>query len=708
MKDTPINAAIVGAGYIADYHVDAARAVPGVVVRAVCDLNLGRAERFAEAAGIDAAYCNLDQMLEAESIDVVHVLTPPHVHAGPVEQALRAGVDVLVEKPMAHSSELCRKLAQIAKQEGRAFGTSHNFLYYEAYERLVSDLREGRLGQIDQVDIVWNKELGQLSGGPFNAWMLQAPQNILFEVAPHSFAHCQHLVGRLDSVEARPFDPVTLPSGLPFFRRWEIMGWAGNTSVRIRFSFIDGYPEHYIHVRGSVASATVDLERSTYVVHEHTPHLLDVDRYIDVTSSAKDTVAQATSTLAKFVLAKAGVKKAEGEPFGRSIVRAVRAFYDSRGATIDEGVSPEMGEAAVELAERIAESADLSVDASSPQSAPQASSAVQRDPTVLVIGGTGFIGKALVRRLVEQGYGVRVLARSPSSASDLAALGVELFQGDFLNADSIREALRGVEQVFHLARGTGDTWDEYLKYDVEPTRRVAELCLETGVKRLYYASSIAIYEAGKPGGSITEETKPVSSMLRANVYARSKTENEAQLLELWKSSGLPVVIFRPGIVLGQGGPPRHWGIAAWPYPSVARLYGDGNNPLPIVLVEDVADAMVKAIDVAGIEGESFNLAADPCITANDYLDELERRARIKLRRVATSAPRLYGEAMAKWAIKRLAGQELRPAYSDWRGRTFASTFDPSKTKERLGWSPESSREVLIKRGIHDPVDEFLR
>ena len=88
-----------------------------------------------------------------------------------------------------------------------------------------------------------------------------------------------------------------------------------------------------------------------------------MDRYLDVTSSAKDTVAQATGTLVKFVLAKAGVKKAEGEPFGRSIVRAVRAFYDSRGGTIDEGVSPEMGEAAVELAERIAESADFaSVD----------------------------------------------------------------------------------------------------------------------------------------------------------------------------------------------------------------------------------------------------------------------------------------------------------------------------------------------------------
>ena len=708
MTDKPISAAIVGAGYIADYHLEAARAVPGVTVRAVCDLNLGRARRFAEAAGIEAAYSDLGELLAAEQIDVLHVLTPPHVHAGPVEQALRAGTDVLVEKPMAHSAEICRKLAQVAGETGRAFGTSHNFLYYEAYERLVADLRQGRLGHIDQVDIVWNKELGQLSGGPFSAWMLQAPQNILFEVAPHSFAHCHHLVGELDSVEARPFDPVSLPGGLRFFRRWEIMGLAGNTSVRIRFSFIDGYPEHYIHVRGSVASATVDLERSTYVVHEHTPHLLDVDRYIDVTSAAKDTVAQATGTLAKFVLAKAGVKKAEGEPFGRSIVRAVRAFYDSRGGTIDEGVSPQMGLAAVALAERVAAAADFGAKDAPEEPEATASASVEREPTVLVIGGTGFIGRSLVERLVEQGYGVRVLARDPSSAADLADLGVELFRGNFLSADSIREALLGIEQVFHLARGTGDTWEEYLKYDVEPTRRVAELCLEAGVKRLYYASSIAIYEAGKAGASITEDTKPVSSMLRANVYARSKTENESQLLELWKSQGLPVVIFRPGIVLGKGGPPRHWGIAAWPYPSVARLYGDGNNQLPIVLVEDVADAMVRAIDVPGIEGESFNLASDPCITANEYLDELESHARIKLRRVATSAPRLYGEAMAKWAVKRLAGEELRPAYSDWRGRTFASTFDPSKTRERLGWSPEASREVLIKRGIHAPVDEFLR
>ncbi len=640
MKDTPINTAIVGAGYIARYHLDAARAVPGVTVRAVCDVKHRRAEQFADAAGIDGVYSDLGKLLEAEEINVIHVLTPPHLHVGPVQQALRAGVDVLVEKPMAHSVEACRELSRLAEVNGCAFGTSHNFLYFEAYERLVSDLRQGRLGRIDQVDIVWNKEFGQLSSGPFGAWALKAPRNILFEVAPHSFAHCQHLVGDLDALEAHPFDAVTLPSGARFFRRWEIMGWAGATSVRIRFSFIDGYPEHYVHVRGSVASASVDFERSTYVVHEHSPHLLDVDRFIDVTSSAKDTAAQATGTLAKFVLAKAGVRKTEGNPFCRSIARAVRAFYDSRSGPLDEGVSPEMGEAAVRLAERVATAAQPSVRESVAEPGSAAPEPAKREPSVLVIGGTGFIGRALVRRLVEQGYGVRVLARDPSNASDLAGLGVELVRGDFLDEESIRAALAGIDQVFHLARGSGNAWEEYLKYDVEPTRRLAEVCLELGVKRFYYASSIAIYEAGTPGASITEETKPVRSMLRANVYARSKAENEAQLLELWRSSRLPAVIFRPGIVLGKGGSPRHWGVAAWPYSSIARLYGRGNNPLPIVLVEDVADAMVKAMDVRGIEGESFNLMSDPCITANEYLDEFEQRANIKLRRVSAS-PRVF-------------------------------------------------------------------
>jgi nucleoside-diphosphate-sugar epimerase len=171
-----------------------------------------------------------------------------------------------------------------------------------------------------------------------------------------------------------------------------------------------------------------------------------------------------------------------------------------------------------------------------------------------------------------------------------------------------------------------------------------------------------------------------------------------------------VVINRPGIVLGTGGNPYHWGIAEWPYTSVCRLYGDGNNPLPIVLVDDVADAMVKMLDAPGIVGQSYNLVAAPSITANEYLDELERRAGIKLRRVPMPSLRSYVEAMGKWAIKTVGKDPnvTMPSYVEWKGRSFASTLSADKAKKELDWHPVEDRQTLVEVGIWGPADEFIK
>lgn len=706
MSQRNLKVALVGAGYISDYHLGALRALPGVEVTAICDLVASRAERWAMGRGIPNSYGDLGQMLEREQLDAVHVLTPPQAHIQPGLQVIEAGVDVLLEKPLAHTSEGCRQLVGAATQAHRALGVSHNFLFFEGYERMVADLRSGRLGQIDQVDIVWNKELGQLTGGPWGAWMLAHPRNILFEVAPHSFAHCMHLVGELDEVSVDARDEVTLPRGLRFFRRWEIRGWKGNTSVRMRFSFIDGFPEHYVHIRGSQATAHVDFENNTYVVQEHTPQLLDIDRYINVTHAARDSWMQATGQLAKFVLGKAGMVKAAG-PFQASIAGAVRSFYETRDGTVDERLGGELAVGAIALAERVAEAADLGEAAPPPSvSVPEGTP----EPKVLVIGGTGFIGKVLVKHLREAGHGVRLIARDPKGvAPELVALGLDIVKGDFTKIETIEPALQGITHVFHLARGFGKTWAEYLKYDVQPTRVLAEACAKAGVERFIYSSSIAIYDAGHAGKAITEQTQPVASMLAANPYARSKAENEKVLLEIMRERGLGVVINRPGIVLGAGGNPYHWGVAEWPYTSVCRLYGDGNNPLPIVLVDDVASAMVKMMDAPGAVGQSYNLTADPCITANEYLDELERRAGIKLRRVPMPPVRSYVESLGKWALKTVGRDPavVLPSFVDWKGRTFASTFDASKAERELDWHPVKDRQTLVEVGIHGPADEFI-
>ncbi|MFK8002880.1 MAG: Gfo/Idh/MocA family protein, partial [Polyangiales bacterium] len=77
------NVAIVGAGYIADYHMSALRALPDVKVVAVCDLKESAAQRFATAYGINGVYSDLSAMLAQENLDAVHVLTPPHTHVQP-------------------------------------------------------------------------------------------------------------------------------------------------------------------------------------------------------------------------------------------------------------------------------------------------------------------------------------------------------------------------------------------------------------------------------------------------------------------------------------------------------------------------------------------------------------------------------------------------------------------------------------------------
>lgn len=714
-----LSVALVGAGYISDFHCIGLNLIPNVEIQAICDLSIGRAQQLAESRGIKKVYSDLDEMIEHEKLDVIHILTPPHIHYTIAEKALRAGIDVMVEKPLCHTLETCQKLRSLADEKGCSIGVSHNFLFSGPYEQLLADWRSGRLGKIDQLDIVWNKELGQVVSGPFNAWMLQKPTNILFETCPHSFAYLIHLLGGMpDSIVVDVRDRVELPRGLEFYQRWEVRGWKGNTSIRLRFSFIDGYPEHYIHVRGSNGVARADIENDTYSIQEHIPQQIDLDRYANVVVPAWNLFKQANTTLGKFVLSKAGVLKSPGAPFADSIAGAIANFYQGRGGSLDHRVSADLGEATVAIGEWVARESGLvssyeeTIAESSPVPTTLDNAIAEADvsPNVLVIGGTGFIGRVLVRHLSKYGYAVRVLARDPKTAPvEFKELGVDLVKGDFTQPETVKAALEGIEYVYHLARGFGKTWDEYLKLDVEPTLQVAEICLQHNVKRLFYTSSIAIYDAGNTAVTITENTKPHPGVMRVNPYARSKVENERRLLDLHRKQGLGVVIFRPAVVLGRGGSPYHWGVAAWPFTSVCRLWGDGNDQLPIVLVDDLADAMVRAIAVPGIEGESYNLTSPPSITANEYLDELEQTAKIKLKRVPTQGWRYYAEALGKWTIKKLGKDKNAafPSYADGQGRSFASPFSSQKAENELGWRPTKDRDILIKEGIHEPVREFL-
>lgn len=325
-------------------------------------------------------------------------------------------------------------------------------------------------------------------------------------------------------------------------------------------------------------------------------------------------------------------------------------------------------------------------------------------PTVLVLGGTGFIGRALVERLLGDGIGVRALVREKSGRAEwLAREGVERVMGDIADTASVAVALDGIQSVYLLTRAAGPAWADYLRLDVEPTRRLADLCCARGID-LYYTSSIAIYDGGRAGDLITESTPPSRASMRLNAYARAKVASETLLAEMHRQRGLNVVVFRPGIVIGAGGNPHHPGVGAWPDPSTCRPWGGGRHRLPFVLVDDCADAMARALHVPGIAGESFNLVGDAGLSGNEYLDALERIAGTRIKRSPRPAWRLFAQSLARWCINRLAGaaEHPMPSYRYCDGLSCRASYLADKAKQRLGWVPASDRTVLIERGIAVP------
>ena len=329
---------------------------------------------------------------------------------------------------------------------------------------------------------------------------------------------------------------------------------------------------------------------------------------------------------------------------------------------------------------------------------------------ILLLGATGFIGQELARQLVAAGHRIRILVRNPGKLSeDLQGPNVDVFTGDLTRPGDLQKAVEGSRIVYHLARASVKTWNEFVEQDIEVTRRVAEACLLSRVQRLIYTGTIDSYYAGSRAGTITEATPLDPQIAWRNLYARAKAASEDVLLSMHREQGLPVVIFRPGVVIGRGGSPFHWGIGMWSWDAVCQIWGQGRNPLPLVLVEDVARALVSALDAPKIDGESFNLVAEADITALDYLQALEEYAGVSFQKFPTAPWRFYATDLLKWVVKQLVRHpdQRKPSYRDWETRTQRARYDCTKARNLLNWKPACDRDEIIRRGIHLPASEFL-
>jgi len=157
---------------------------------------------------------------------------------------------------------------------------------------------------------------------------------------------------------------------------------------------------------------------------------------------------------------------------------------------------------------------------------------------IFVTGGTGYIGRALCRRLVSEGHEIRALARSPERARPLEQAGVATFSGDVTDRASMREGMSGCELVIHAAADLNLTGPSgrMAAVNVGGSENVASLAWKLGVKRLLSVSSIASFGGSPDDGTPGTETSPVLTPFPTS-YSETKALGERAIRAWTASSG---------------------------------------------------------------------------------------------------------------------------------------------------------------------------
>jgi dihydroflavonol-4-reductase len=310
---------------------------------------------------------------------------------------------------------------------------------------------------------------------------------------------------------------------------------------------------------------------------------------------------------------------------------------------------------------------------------------------VLVTGGSGFVGRAVLDRLVTAGRPVRALARSEEAAAALAAAGAEPARGDILDAGSLERAMAGAEVVYHVAGVNGFCFPDPAVLDrgnVDGTRNVVRAAAAAGVRRIVYTSSAAT--VGEEAGALGTERSTHRGRFLSH-YERSKHEAERVALAESARLGVELVAVNPASVQGPG---RVRGTAKILIDALnGRLRLVVDSRLSVVDVADCAEGHVLA-EERGEPGERY-LLSGATLTVREAIGLLGRVSGTdeRPRRLPPSVAMTMAAAVE--AVARVRGR--RPPLCREMVRTIlhGHRYDGSRAERELGLA-------------YTPIEESLR
>ncbi|MFN7926621.1 MAG: Gfo/Idh/MocA family oxidoreductase [Blastocatellia bacterium] len=691
------NVCIVGAGYISLFHIEALKLLPNVKIAAVCDAHAGRATALAKKWGIPQVFSTVEDVIASQSCDVAHVLVPPDLHRKVAEPLLRAGMHVMVEKPLAVSSADCEALQQAAAEKNVKLGINHNSTFRPSFTQLKQILRSGEVGHLHHVICHLNVPLRQLGAKQFSHWMFQLPQNLFLEQGVHPLSQIYDLIGKASQVTTLTSGQQQLAPGVEIYDTWQVSLVGERATAQLFLSVGQDFPSWQITAICEDGTIHADFLHERCLVQTRTKEMDFYNSLRTGRQMARQLTKQSIRGAAGYILSQLKLVP-KTDPFIVSINEAVAAFYDgigNGGAFVDG----QAGADVIRMCEQV--TATVAKPAAAPVAAAQGESQANFD--AVVIGGTGFIGSHLLKQLIAANKRVKVIARNIRTLPDIFHHpNVSLMSGDIADEKVIDAAVASAPVVIHLAHGGGgDTWEDIKRSMVDGTRVIAEACLRHKTKRLIYIGTIASLYLGNSSERITGDTPNDPQAETRALYSRGKALCEDLLNKLHKEQNLPVVILRPGVVIGEGGMPFHSGLGFANQEGHMIGWNRGTNPLPFILVEDCASAIAQAMTAPGIEGKSYNLVGDQRPSAQEYMQSLSATLGRPVRFYPQSVLKLQLIEIGKWIIKRATGRRDAPfpSYRDLKSRGLVAPFDTSDAKRDLQWQPAQDAQEFLARGI---------
>lgn len=310
-------------------------------------------------------------------------------------------------------------------------------------------------------------------------------------------------------------------------------------------------------------------------------------------------------------------------------------------------------------------------------------------------GATGFLGGVLARQLRQAGHEIHASIRDPGKASELQSLGVRLFRADVTDKESMREAMQGVDGIFHVAGwyklGARDK-SPGEKVNVQGTRNVLELMQELRISKGVYTSTLAINS--DTGGRLVDETYRFTGR-HLTEYDRTKAEAH-RVAEQFVAGGLPLVIVMPGLIYGPGDT------------SVLRqnLIDFLREKIPALPtrsgvcwahVDDIAYGHILAME-KGAPGETYIIAGEPCT----YQDAFRLASHMTGKRVPAAVPYQLFKVLS-YLVSPF--DKLMPEiYTAEVLRSLAGVTywgDNGKARRFLGYRPRPLREGLESTLRHE-------